>query len=135
MTNDDERQAIIDLYHRHLSPEEYASELHRINPDRYHGVPFQLNAETLDVDSSCTNYGKHNRLVAMRGLDQFHNLIYIREDFCSGLAPATEEDRQRVLADEYPTPRGWRLDFINHETWHHNDWKSKETIYRMTREK
>ena len=90
----DHRAELIALYNRRddVTPAEYAAALHAIDPDKYHGIPNQLNVEILDVDSEVTCYGKHNRLIVFGdGPMQ----VTIREDI-RGLPMSTEADRQTI---------------------------------------
>lgn len=61
--------------------------------DKAHGVPNQLNIYELDVESDCTGYGRHNRLIVM--MDRKTNTIDVREDNI-GLPDSTDKDRRKL---------------------------------------
>ena len=80
-----------------------------------HGVPGQLNALVLDVDSEVTSYGRHNRLVVFgpsitQPVEGERNVVTVREDVRPGLPMSTEEDRRRVASGfQRMHPKGTRL--------------------------
>lgn len=78
-----------------------------------HNMPGQLNGYVLDIDSSITSYGKHNRLLVGRGTGQEQNLVTIREDK-RGFPLSTEKDRRKVLRGyQNPLNRGERLVYLS----------------------
>lgn len=85
---------------------------HRREP---HGVPGQLNACVLDVDSEVTSYGKHNRLRVSGSLNGMS--ITIDEDI-RDLPMSSEADRQRVSKGyQRLHPRGTKLVYRSHVQW------------------
>ena len=129
----DHRAELVALYNKRqlMTPAEYAAALHAIDPDRFHGVPYQLNVEILDVDSEVTCYGKHNRLLVF-GDGPLR--VTIREDI-RGLPMSTEADRQtmakhpahrmhgrdetleHVASVEYTSPLGRSIEHTYRVTW------------------
>lgn len=80
-----------------------------------HGVPGQLNAFVLDVDSIVTGYGAHNRLVVMGpALGSGERLVYIREDL-RGLPLSTDAQRRTVAGHpaERMHPHGKHLTHVS----------------------
>lgn len=97
-----------------------------------HGVPGQLNVVVLDVDSSVTNYGRHNRCVVMRDVAK-PSEITVREDL-RGLPLTTDADRRRVANGwQRLHPRGSRL--VHESSTRYTTpgfGESIEHIYRIT---
>lgn len=77
-----------------MTAAEAAREQRIIDAGDHHGVDGQLNVVVLDVDSSVTNYGRHNRLVVMRDVAD-PTLLTVREDL-RGLPMSTETDQRRA---------------------------------------
>lgn len=78
-------------------PKNLRTEYATIDRGDHHGVPHQLNALVLDVDSHVTGFGRHSRLVVMGGTGEDAHVVTIREDLCAGLPESTEADRARML--------------------------------------
>ena len=81
---------------------------------RAHGVPSQLNTYCLDVDSDCTGFGRHNRLIPYLGRD---GVVTISETV-RGLPMSTEADRMKVSRSwRRIHPPGSRLQHLESEAW------------------
>lgn len=91
----------------------------------------QLNVNVLDVDSSITNYGRHNRCIIMRDVADPSELL-VREDL-RGLPLTTDADRRRVANGwQRLHPRGSRLVYESSTRYTTSNFgESIEHIYRV----